>query len=152
MRASPPIGEWHMHCHVLRHMMHGMMGSLLVVNGGELALPLPAGVPCNMHEMPPPDGEPMTATVKSTSGCTWRDDASGTPETTIMVGGTVTWQEDGCGAHTVIHSGLPSFSDVMALPDSRTFTAAGDYKYFCGIHGGDPVAKTGMWGIIHVVP
>lgn len=155
MRASPPIGEWHMHCHVLRHMMHGMMGSLLVVNGGELALPLPAGVPCNMHEMPPPDGVSMTATVKGISGangCTWRDDASGTPETTIMVGGTVTWQEESCGAHTVIHSGSPSFSDLTVLPGSRTFTAAGDYKYFCGLHGGDPVAKTDMWGIIHVVP
>ena len=27
-------GEWHMHCHVLAHMMDGMMGSLLIVNGG----------------------------------------------------------------------------------------------------------------------
>jgi hypothetical protein len=28
------LGEWHMHCHIPMHMMSGMMGSLLVVNGG----------------------------------------------------------------------------------------------------------------------
>lgn len=37
------VGEWHMHCHVLDHMMMGMMGSLLIVRGGELALKLPVG-------------------------------------------------------------------------------------------------------------
>lgn len=156
MRASPAIGEWHMHCHVLSHMMMGMMGSLLVVNGGELALALPVGVPCEMEDhgggMPPDGGAPMTSTVKSTGACEWRDDTSGTPETTIMVGGTVTWEAAGCGGHTVISSGAPAFADLNALPGSRTFNAAGDYKYFCGIHGGDPVAKTGMWGIVHVVP
>jgi hypothetical protein len=41
MRAQPAQGEWHMHCHVLDHMMQGMMGSLLVVDGGqELDLPV----------------------------------------------------------------------------------------------------------------
>lgn len=44
------IGEWHMHCHVLSHMMTGMMGSLLIVAGGELALALPVGVPCDHGE------------------------------------------------------------------------------------------------------
>lgn len=29
------LGEWHMHCHILMHMMNGMMGSLLVVNKGD---------------------------------------------------------------------------------------------------------------------
>jgi plastocyanin len=29
------LGEWHMHCHILSHMMNGMMGSLLVVNKGD---------------------------------------------------------------------------------------------------------------------
>lgn len=161
MRAGGPgpddsVGEWHMHCHVLSHMMSGMMGSLLIVKGGEFASTLPRGVPCEMPGMDdggmPPDAPPLMATVKSTSDCKWRDDTSGTPETTIKVGGMVTWQADGCGGHTVISSGAPSFADVMTLPGNRTFGAAGDYKYFCGIHGGDPVAKTGMWGIIHVKP
>ena len=43
-RPSPDqaLGEWHMHCHVLDHMMSGMMGSLLIVHGGEFAGALPA--------------------------------------------------------------------------------------------------------------
>ena len=50
MRAGGPgpqqsLGEWHMHCHVLDHMMSGMMGSLLIVQGGELAGPPAAGTP-----------------------------------------------------------------------------------------------------------
>ena len=36
------LGEWHMHCHVPMHMMEGMVGSLLVIDGGEAALPLPS--------------------------------------------------------------------------------------------------------------
>src|SRR5262249_38943662 len=34
------------HCHVLGHMMEGMMGSLLIIGGGETAGPLPMGEPC----------------------------------------------------------------------------------------------------------
>jgi FtsP/CotA-like multicopper oxidase with cupredoxin domain len=163
MRAGGPgpddsVGEWHMHCHFLNHMMMGMMGSLLIVKGGEFASTLPRGVPCEMPEMDggemPPNGQPMTATVRGgTSQCTWTDIASGTPETTIMAGGTVTWEQvAGCGNHTVVSVGTPSFADLNALPGSRTFNTPGDYKYQCGIHGGDPIAKSGMWGIIHVAP
>ncbi len=162
MRAGGPapddsVGEWHMHCHVLSHMMSGMMGSLLIVKGGEFASTLPRGVPCEMPDMgggtPPGGGTPMTSTVRGgTAGCTWTDVTSGTPETTIMVGGTVTWEAvAGCGNHTVESAGAPSFADVNTLPGSRTFNVAGNYGYRCGIHGGDPVAKTGMWGIVHVV-
>ena len=55
MRAGGPgaddsVGEWHMHCHALSHMMTGMMGSLLIVRGGELALALPVGFPCEHGE------------------------------------------------------------------------------------------------------
>ncbi len=55
MRAGGPspqdsVGEWHMHCHMLSHMMTGMMGSLLIVGGGELALALPVGVPCELGD------------------------------------------------------------------------------------------------------
>jgi FtsP/CotA-like multicopper oxidase with cupredoxin domain/plastocyanin len=170
MRADPfdppsPVGEWHMHCHVLQHMDHGMMGSLLILNtGGGLALQLPKGMPCEMPEMdgdggmPPGDGAPMTATVKSTDQCEWQDDASGTPETTIKVGGTVTWQEDGCNGHTVISDNVPPFTtlspplNLTVLPDDRTFNTIGDFGYHCGIHTGNPVTKQDMWGIVHVVP
>jgi hypothetical protein len=48
MRAGGPNpsdakGEWHMHCHVLDHMMNGMMGSLKIVEAGD-PLDLPKGV------------------------------------------------------------------------------------------------------------
>jgi plastocyanin len=176
-RAQPaPIGEWHMHCHVLMHMDTGMMGSLLIVNGGEAAFPrfghddssLPVGVPC-MAMVPGGGGggTSMTATVRSTTNCEWKDDTSGTPETTIKVGGTVTWIYGGCEPnHTVISDNVPGFDTLIpplnlagatavnpgGPPQSRVFTAAGNYGYHCGIHTGDPVTKTGMWGIVHVVP
>ena len=37
-------GEWHMHCHVLKHMMNGMMGSLLIVEGGDDTMDLEVGI------------------------------------------------------------------------------------------------------------
>ena len=174
MRADPftpgegetpasPIGEWHMHCHVLMHMDLGMMGSLLIIpEAGAPALPLPVGMPCDMPEMggdggTPPSPQPaLTADVTGmlSGQCLWRDSVSGTPETTIKAGGTVTWHDDGTcpGGHTVISSGVPSFANVTTVPGSRVFPVAGGYKYFCGVHGGDPNAKTGMWGTVHVVP
>jgi hypothetical protein len=170
MRADPftpgsPIGEWHMHCHVLMHMDTGMMGSLLIVHGGEVASPkhghddsnLPVGVPCMPVAMGAGPG--LTATVRGKSACQWIDDASGTPETTIKVNGTVTWIFEGCGpSHTVVSDNVAPFTTLapplnLAIPPnaSATFTAVGNYGYHCGIHGGDPVARTNMWGIVHVV-
>lgn len=174
------LGEWHMHCHVLMHMMSdlggGMMGSLLVVQGGELALGLPSGEPCH-GAMVPPDG--VTATVRSTTNCRWRDDASGTPETTIPVNGTVTWFDEGCSPHTLLSINSAPFdiltpgfaNDPVPVPPngfSRQFTTIGNFAYQCGVHGGDPVLAIGgaggnpagpgdpnvgsMWGIVHVVP
>jgi plastocyanin len=152
-----------MHCHVLMHMDTGMMGSLLIVpEAGGPALALPKGMPCEMPEMEgggegEGGGAPMTATVQSTANCEWKDLASGTPDTTIKVGGTVTWQEAGCGAHTVVSDNVPPFTtlspamNLSGLPKSRTFTAVGDYGYHCGVHGGDPVNKVAMYGIVHVV-
>ena len=105
--------------------------------------------------MPPGGGPPMTATVRSATGPTglmWRDDASGTAETTIKVGGTVNWDGTVGAPHTVVSVGTPSFTNVTTLPGSMTFTTPGDYSYICGVHGGNPTAKTGMWGIVHVKP
>jgi Multicopper oxidase len=173
------LGEWHMHCHVLMHMASdlggGMMGSLLVVQGGALALGLPSGEPCHGAVPPPLPG----ATVRSTGQCKWRDDASGTPETTIKVNGTVTWFDQGCSPHTVVSVNAPPFdtltpplnNSVPAPPTgfSRQFTTVGHFAYMCGVHLGDPVDAVGgpggnpagpgvdspargMWGIVHVIP
>lgn len=52
------LGEWHLHCHVLAHMMNGMMSSFMVIRGGELAL-LPNGAPCP---------ESLSSTTSPTTG------------------------------------------------------------------------------------
>lgn len=57
MRAGGPSandakGEWHMHCHFLDHMMTGMMGSLLIVDGGQ-AVALPRGEECPAEDVTP---------------------------------------------------------------------------------------------------
>lgn len=162
------LGEWHMHCHVLGHMHStlggGMMGSLLVIQGGESAFGphfgLPLGEPCHGAVQPPEPG--LTANVRSTAGCQWRDDTFGTPETTIKVNGTVTWFDNGCSPHTVVSQNLPGFTNWptplnnLAVPAAGTapqpFPQVGDFAYICGVHGGDPALKSGMYGIIHVVP
>jgi FtsP/CotA-like multicopper oxidase with cupredoxin domain len=161
MRASPPQGEWHMHCHVLGHMMsQGMMGSLLIVNGGEPAppfSPLPTGVSMDDTAMPGMGGgTPLTATVRSANSATgliWKDDVSGTGETTIKVGGTVNWVGGVGGTHTILSTNPPAKWAELAVPGSLSapFTTVGNYEYVCGIHGGDVASRTGMWGIVHVV-
>ncbi len=42
-----------MHCHVPMHMMEGMVGSLLVINGGEAVTPLPVGRGCPLRVAEP---------------------------------------------------------------------------------------------------
>jgi hypothetical protein len=58
--GSSGLGEWHLHCHVLAHMTNGMMGSFIVIRGGELAL-LPNGAPCaeSLSRSTPPTTQGM---------------------------------------------------------------------------------------------
>jgi plastocyanin len=49
---SDSKGEWHMHCHFLDHMMSGMMGSLLIVDGGQAVI-LPRGEMCPDEDIAP---------------------------------------------------------------------------------------------------
>ena len=118
---------------------------------------------------PTPTGTaPATASVKG-SNFKWQDDASGTPVTTIKVGGTVTWTITG-GTHQlerVAGSAANGCDQLDASFDSgnltsgqtvtRTFTKVGTFGYHCGIHLGDPNCKTppgsgAMPGVIKVVP
>lgn len=149
------FGEWHMHCHVLGHMMTstmgGMMGSLLVVQGGELALGLPMGEPCpadlsaeHGHE----PAKPVTnGTVTENMGNRFvvvAKDNSGTklfdPSTlNISVGDTVEWQnKDPVDPHT--STNLPDgnlWNIVMETFDTkgeRKFDQAGTYEYKCNFH------------------
>ena len=119
---------------------------------------------------PSPTGPaaPTTATVKG-SNFKWQDDASGTPVTTIKVGGTVTWTvtngthsleavapsaANGCDA---LDSSFDSENLTSGKSVSRTFSKVGTFGYHCGIHGGNPNCKTPpggppMPGVIKVVP
>jgi plastocyanin len=137
MRAGGPgpdqaLGEWHMHCHVLQHMMEGMMGSLLIVHGGEVAFLLPSGRPPGKTTTPP---GPVTNTVHLTASATFSP-------VSLMVnaGDTVTWVWDNGDFHTVtsdtavwdsgVKSGGPPFPEF-----SRQFTTPGTFPYHCTVHG-----------------
>lgn len=148
---GPPLGggakgEWHMHCHVLQHMMGpgptagGMMGSLLVIQGGELALfLLPRGEPCPVEEAPPPTPGGVLVII---SGFAF-------PDETIPAGGTVTFRNDDPDNHSIVWDtpGAPPNSPTIApggtwdvlMPTADTF------NYHCGIH-------PGMLGTLTVTP
>jgi plastocyanin len=111
---------------------------------------------------------PHTATVKG-SNFKWQDDVSGSPVTTIKVGGAITWTITG-GTHKlekVAASAANGCDELDASFDSgnltsgqtvsRTFAKVGTFGYHCGIHQGNPNCKappgTGpMPGVIKVVP
>ncbi|WP_407175874.1 cupredoxin family copper-binding protein [Bradyrhizobium sp. STM 3562] len=57
------------------------------------------------------------------------------PDLTVKVGDTVTWTNHDDIPHTVVSAG--KFRSKTMDTDnsfSFTFTAAGDYKYFCSLH------------------
>ncbi len=111
---------------------------------------------------------PATGSVKG-SNFKWTDDASGTPVTTIKVGGSVTWTITG-GTHRLervagtaangcdnLDASFDSGNLTSGQTVTRTFTKVGTFGYHCGIHLGDPNCKTppgtgAMPGVIKVVP
>ncbi len=154
--GPPPgaaVGEWHMHCHVLTHMMDGMMGSLLIVNGGEAATTLPRGVPC-----PPDMGGGGTGTVHVVKLHPPANSPPGTapifdPSTvSVAVGDIVRWQWDDSQPHsTVSDTGLWDSAVHTGMPFTfdHTFTGPGVFPYHCAIHGG--AGGLGMSGTVTVI-
>ena len=72
-------------------------------------------------------------------------------DVTVTQGETVTWNNDG-GLHNVVFDD-GSFTDPLSpstslWTTSRTFSATGDFGYFCEQHGAPGV---GMFGVVHVV-
>ena len=118
---------------------------------------------------PSPTGPGATTASVKASNFKWQDDKSGTPVTTIKVGGTVTWTISQ-GTHQlerVAGSAANGCDNLEASFDSgslnqgqtvtRTFTKVGTFGYHCGIHLGEPNCKTPpgtgpMPGVIKVVP
>lgn len=152
MRAGGPgpadaVGEWHMHCHVLMHMMTGMMGSLMIINGGELASALPVGVPCPDSDM----GSGMTGMGPNTVSVHVVNFQFNPDPVNIKVGDTVHWIWDADNHSTTSDTGIwDSGVHNTGFSFSRVFSAAGNFPYFCSIHGGPGGA--GMHGTVHVTP
>ena len=153
MRAGGPSpqlskGEWHMHCHVLQHMMMGMMGSLLIVEGGEIASFLPVGEVCD-NQVAAPDN---TVVVKNTAF---------TPNHLLVPSGTTItfdFQEAFHTVTTVNKTGTINAIEINngggtgdAIPIGTTRTAVvtggmGDKVSFeCGIHGSFMSGSITIW-------
>lgn len=147
---APGIGEWHMHCHVLNHMMPGgMMGSLKVIQGGELFIGLPQGQPCHDQEGEAPfdtvvvDGfafTPSVLNVASGTSVTFDFREANHTVTTTSVTGAASGIE--------IHNGGGP-TDAVPAGQLRAVTVTGNpgdqINYICGIHG------AGMSGTIQII-
>ena len=76
--------------------------------------------------------EPGAATVQVI------DDQFNPSSTTIQAGGTVTWQWAGSNQHNVTwvnQSGTSNSPTQTNGTYTRNFSAAGNYDYYCNIHG-----------------
>lgn len=144
---APGIGEWHMHCHVLNHMMDGMMGSLLLVNGGELFFGLPSGEPCHVETAPA-----NTVVVKNFQFMP--NALAVAPGTTVIfdfqeANHTVqTTATTGAASPIHINNGGGPLDAVTPLgPRSVVVTGnpGNTINYQCGIHG------AGMFGTIQLI-
>src|SRR5437868_3679158 len=115
----------------------------------------PSNTPATPPTTPAPPA-PTTANVKATPGLKWQDDASGTPVTTIKVGGTVTWTVTAGAPHS-LQRVAPSPGNgcdeldvsfdtpghlTPGQPVTRTFTKVGTFGYRCGVHLGTPDCKS----------
>jgi FtsP/CotA-like multicopper oxidase with cupredoxin domain/plastocyanin len=141
MRAGGPSpelakGEWHMHCHVLMHMDDGMMGSLVVADGGDPAVFQSATLFCE-DDTVPVSGNTVVVT-----------DFQFTPSSlTIPANSSVTFIFQG-GHHTVrttqANNAMPITINngpnetAVTTGDHRPVTIAGApggfIKYECGRH------------------
>ena len=152
---APGLGEWHMHCHVLNHMMPGgMMGSLKVIQGGELALFLPNGAPCEApgHGAEPDgNGNPVGEATVVVDGLAFSPSVINVPS-----GGNLTFdfrepnhtitttRTTGEAVGLEINNGGGSTSPIPA-GEKRTVTVHGnpgdEINYMCGIHLEDMTGK-----------
>ena len=138
MRAGGPNGpdakgEWHMHCHVLMHMDDGIMGSLVIADGGDPVALQSATLVCPKEQLPP-----NTITVKN-----FEFD----PISLQVPSGTVVNFFFKQGNHTVFTLSAPAGAANVTIDDgggavpsgqTRSVMVTGNpgdvIKYECGIH------------------
>ena len=150
MRAGGPSpkdskGEWHMHCHVLNHMMTGMMGSLLIVEGGDFASRLPVGEECPPDDIVVNPG-PVAHTVNINSFTSF----SAATNLPVHMGDTVRFLNNHIDVHSVVWDtvGSPAGSPIINTGGDFwdvVMNGMGTFNYHCGVHG------TGMAGSITVI-
>jgi plastocyanin/FtsP/CotA-like multicopper oxidase with cupredoxin domain len=144
--VEPAIGEWHMHCHVLEHMMMGMMGSLLVVTGGTIASSLPAATlvcPDDVASMPGMGGNgqgPGTKEVDAIKDAGNPTGYSFSPSNqTVNKGDTVLFKNTSDQPHSIVWDtgGAPPNSNVFNPGGSVSIVMPnpGTFNYHCGVHG-----------------
>ena len=131
-------GEWHMHCHVLSHMMTGMMGSLLVVDENQFAFGLPVGVECDDKEVAPDNTvvvrdfsfTPSNLVVPSGASVTFDFQAAFHTVTTVSKTGTINALEinDGTGPGGPIPTNTTKIVVITGGMGDKI-------NYMCGIHG-----------------
>jgi FtsP/CotA-like multicopper oxidase with cupredoxin domain/plastocyanin len=130
-------GEWHMHCHVLMHMMSGMMGSLLIVDDSTFFFGLPRGVPC------PPDGGGVGTGSAEVDA---KDDGSNptgfsfSPSPlSVKKGDTVVFKNNSSQPHSIVWDtpGAPANTSIFNSGASVlvVMANAGSFNYHCGVHG-----------------
>ncbi len=150
MRAGGPSpddskGEWHMHCHVLNHMMQGMMGSLLIVEEGDFASRLPVGEECPPGNVVVPPG-PVAHSININSFNSFPA-ATNLP---VHMGDTVRFINNHIDSHSVVWDTVGSPADSGIINTGGDFwdvvmTGMGTFNYHCGVHG------NGMAGSITVI-
>ncbi|MFF5714354.1 multicopper oxidase domain-containing protein [Streptomyces sp. NPDC012756] len=143
--ADQSIGEWHMHCHVLMHMMNGMMGSLMIIRGGELVEGLPEGVPCEMgggHTGDHPDEAQTHEVVMQHSQYV-------PPSMSVHVGDQVRFVNQDNNAHTVdwdtagVLPNSPNINGPGGTYTTPPLTSPGTYAFHCKFHGAPGIQMHG---------
>lgn len=84
-----------------------------------------------------PDPQPDPGTPAAAASVTVGDNFYSPSTATIAVNGTVTWTWGGGNPHTVTFDNAPVTSAGARTSGtvSRQFATAGEYTYFCQIHG-----------------
>jgi len=129
-------------------MMDGMMGSLLIVSGGELAppfAPLPSGQPCptmKMNTPPPGNGGPGVKTVEvdAVTGGGPTGFSFSPANAAANVGDTILFKNISGDVHSIIWDTAGSPANTPNFPTGGGTTSvvmpnAGTFNYHCGIHG-----------------
>jgi plastocyanin len=125
----------------MRHAAHLTLVLLIAAAGCGGSSTAPSSNNNSGGNNPPPPPTPPSTSNAITVSNNYFDPAS----TVVPVNTKVTWTWDACGGdgyggttctnHSVVFDDGPASTSLQTGTWSRTFTAAGTYKYHCGIHG-----------------